>query len=48
MTLTFDLNTDAQIIDAFVSTPRGKRAALLKEALRLYVANGEVQSQEEE
>ncbi len=48
MTMTFDLDKDHDVIDAFLGTPKGSRAALLKEALRFYIASGEIEHRQED
>ncbi len=38
--LTLGFDEDADVIEAFLETPRGHKAALLREALRYYVRRG--------
>ena len=40
--LTLGFDEDADVIEAFLETPRGHKAALLREALRYYVRSGKM------
>ncbi len=40
--LTLGFDEDADIIEAFLETPRGYRATLVREALRYYVRSGKL------
>ncbi len=40
--LTLGFDEDADVIEAFLETPRGYRATLVREALRYYVRSGKL------
>ena len=40
--LTLGFDKDADVIEAFLETPRGYRATLVREALRYYVRGGKL------
>lgn len=40
--LTLGFDEDADVIEAFLDTPRGYRATLVREALRYYVRDGKL------